>query len=223
MEIICPQCESPNVVQVDVNRYECPYCGKAFSTQEGMMARQNATRKITDAKKNNDKSGRLIMVLTIVFVVLALCGIGGYVFYTMNDKGGYGEDESFEPVDTIACDRVAYEEGYETPIGNKFVRLTGKVNDKYEVVLELEVRGNDLTGRYYYMSSYRKYGDVPTTYITLNGTMDKYPHFRLIGTFYNSNQTEIWEGSLYISGRSILEATCDNGDGNVFHMVATED
>lgn len=29
--IKCPSCGSPNVEQIDVDQYQCPYCGKSFS------------------------------------------------------------------------------------------------------------------------------------------------------------------------------------------------
>jgi uncharacterized membrane protein YvbJ len=32
--IKCPSCGSPNVEQIDVNKYQCPYCGRTFTTQE---------------------------------------------------------------------------------------------------------------------------------------------------------------------------------------------
>lgn len=49
----CPQCGSPNTIQVDIDHYECPYCGKTFSIQEEMAVRQNGASKITDVKKND--------------------------------------------------------------------------------------------------------------------------------------------------------------------------
>jgi uncharacterized membrane protein YvbJ len=32
--IKCPACGSDNVVQIDANTYQCPYCGKTFSATE---------------------------------------------------------------------------------------------------------------------------------------------------------------------------------------------
>ena len=31
-EIKCPSCGSPNVEQIDTDKYQCPYCGNSFST-----------------------------------------------------------------------------------------------------------------------------------------------------------------------------------------------
>lgn len=31
-EIKCPSCGSPNVEQIDTDKYQCPYCGKTFSS-----------------------------------------------------------------------------------------------------------------------------------------------------------------------------------------------
>jgi uncharacterized membrane protein YvbJ len=33
-ELKCPSCGSPNVEQIDANKYQCPYCGKTFTTFE---------------------------------------------------------------------------------------------------------------------------------------------------------------------------------------------
>lgn len=30
-EVKCPSCGSPNVEQIDVNKYQCPYCGETFN------------------------------------------------------------------------------------------------------------------------------------------------------------------------------------------------
>jgi len=32
-EIKCPSCGSPNVEQIDTDKYQCPYCGKTFTTR----------------------------------------------------------------------------------------------------------------------------------------------------------------------------------------------
>ncbi len=31
-EIKCPSCGSPNIEQIDTDKYQCPYCGKTFSS-----------------------------------------------------------------------------------------------------------------------------------------------------------------------------------------------
>ena len=38
--IKCPSCGSPNVEQIDVNKYQCPYCGKTFATEDFTPAQQ---------------------------------------------------------------------------------------------------------------------------------------------------------------------------------------
>lgn len=37
-EIKCPSCGSPNVEQIDVNKYQCPYCGNTFSSAPSFSA-----------------------------------------------------------------------------------------------------------------------------------------------------------------------------------------
>lgn len=47
----CPSCGSINVEQVDVNLYQCPYCGKTFNTQEGTAAMQQHALQQEKARK----------------------------------------------------------------------------------------------------------------------------------------------------------------------------
>ena len=39
-EIKCPSCGSPNVEQIDVDKYQCPYCGQTFITRTIATAQQ---------------------------------------------------------------------------------------------------------------------------------------------------------------------------------------
>lgn len=40
-EIKCPSCGSPNVEQIDVDKYQCPYCGKTFTTRFAATMQQS--------------------------------------------------------------------------------------------------------------------------------------------------------------------------------------
>lgn len=81
----CPQCGSPNTVQVDIDRYECPYCGTSFNLQEASQAQAVVKKIVEQQKKSNDRSEKSIIILTVLFVVLSLLAIGGYVFYVLNE------------------------------------------------------------------------------------------------------------------------------------------
>lgn len=39
-EIKCPSCGSPNVEQIDMDKYQCPYCGKTFTTRSVVTSQQ---------------------------------------------------------------------------------------------------------------------------------------------------------------------------------------
>lgn len=226
----CPQCGSPNVVQVDVNRYECPYCGKTFNMQEGMVAQQETFSSTPAPKKSSSKTTTII----IVMLLLAILAGGGWYAYQKYQKKHNVSDE-VGVVDTIVVDTVGedvsipsrmYEEEEEmeaVEAARTNYQFTGLVNDKYEVVTNLRIKGNGVRGRYYYMSTYRKQGDVPSTYITLEGNIDEYRHVHLVGSFYNSDQVEIWDG--YLKGNEnegyVFDAECVNDNGSVFHMVAS--
>lgn len=45
-EVRCPSCASPNVEQIDVNKYECPYCGLSFTAREAFATQQMCEQTI---------------------------------------------------------------------------------------------------------------------------------------------------------------------------------
>lgn len=53
-ELKCPSCGSSNVEQIDANRYQCPYCGRSFTTFEATSFKpqfnnaQNFTPDVSD-------------------------------------------------------------------------------------------------------------------------------------------------------------------------------
>lgn len=99
----CPQCGSPNVVQIDADRYECPYCGKTFNQQEALAAQHATTQIIENQKKKNERSGKLITTLTILFFVLAVAAIIGYVVYEVNQPDPT-KATNVETIDTLKSD-----------------------------------------------------------------------------------------------------------------------
>lgn len=79
----CPQCGSPNTVQVDIDHYECPYCGTSFNSQYAAQAQAVVEKRIEQQKKNYERSGKGIMILTGTLFVIALLAIGGYASYAL--------------------------------------------------------------------------------------------------------------------------------------------
>lgn len=115
----CPQCESPNVVQVDTDRYECPYCGKTFNRQEALAAQHATTQKIENQKKKNERSGKLITTLTILFFVLAVVVIIGYAINEVRQPDS-PKNTNEEVVDTLETDvnEAVVEEFVEEDMSN---------------------------------------------------------------------------------------------------------
>lgn len=91
-DIKCPSCGSPNVEQIDVDKYQCPYCGATFTASVqnqvnnyvGNATNVNPTPPVNiqpsnDAPVKKPKS-------RVVAAVLALClgGLGAHHFYLGN-------------------------------------------------------------------------------------------------------------------------------------------
>lgn len=49
-DLICPSCSSPNVEQIDTDRYQCPYCGEIFSSYQGTTAKNALAQKASSAE-----------------------------------------------------------------------------------------------------------------------------------------------------------------------------
>lgn len=75
--IQCPKCHSTNVIQTDVNRYECPYCGNVFNATQGNTFGQgygvNSNAGTNVAYQKNR--------MTAALLALFLGGIGVHYFY----------------------------------------------------------------------------------------------------------------------------------------------
>ena len=89
----CPQCESPNVVQVDTDRYECPYCGKTFNRQEAIVAQHSKRQKIVTQQKKYERTGKGITFLTILFFLLVVIGVIGYAVYEVKNTPTHSKPE----------------------------------------------------------------------------------------------------------------------------------
>lgn len=59
-EIKCPSCGSPNVEQIDVDKYQCPYCGKSFSYRDAVVPQQAQQTQVFEPEPIDDPTGRLM-------------------------------------------------------------------------------------------------------------------------------------------------------------------
>lgn len=73
--IKCPQCGSTNVEQVDVNRYQCPYCGTTFN---GVVSQPQYATSNQFASNPDDNPGCWMNGLSF------LIPIAGLVFWLVN-------------------------------------------------------------------------------------------------------------------------------------------
>lgn len=66
------------------------------------------------------------------------------------------------------------------------IKLYGKIGDS-PIVVELSVNGNDITGKYAYKSTLRKYGDKPESYFYLSGRIDASGELSLVSKMYKKD------------------------------------
>lgn len=105
---------------------------------------------------------------------------------------------------------------------NKY--FNGYINNKYEIVVALSQNGAKLEGHYYYVQTMRKSGDIPSTYISLTGTIDSNGNANLIGKTVDGTE-ESWEGQFESDGhgRTTFHGTFHGANGKVFDIsMATE-
>lgn len=106
----CPKCHSTNVIQTDENRYECPYCGSVFTTQEAIYnAMGNNQTKSTKSRQTASIlafipiyglslhflylekyiAGIICFLFAATLVPTILGFIQGYKLYKMSDEEFY--------------------------------------------------------------------------------------------------------------------------------------
>lgn len=95
--IKCPSCGSPNVEQIDVDQYQCPYCGKSFNMRptpnvqptypnvqptypNARPAYPNQPAQMYEGSGAEDKPGCLMGGLSFLFPLV------GFVYYLMKRK-----------------------------------------------------------------------------------------------------------------------------------------
>ena len=70
--IKCPSCGSPNVEQVDVDKYQCPYCGKSFSNQDTFVSQQSQQYQVFEPEPIDDKPGCWMNGLCFLFPIVGI-------------------------------------------------------------------------------------------------------------------------------------------------------
>lgn len=74
IELKCPSCGSPNVEQIDVNRFQCPYCGKTFTNFETPIPQRS---HFNNNQNVSEEPGCLLNGLSFLFPIV------GVVLYFM--------------------------------------------------------------------------------------------------------------------------------------------
>lgn len=59
-EIKCPSCGSSNVEQIDTDKYQCPYCGRTFTSQEVNPQPSTFNNISNDSSEVDDNPGCLM-------------------------------------------------------------------------------------------------------------------------------------------------------------------
>ena len=61
--IKCPSCGSPNIEQIDVDKYQCPYCGKSFSYRDTVVSQQPQQTQVFEPEPIDDNPSFWMNVL----------------------------------------------------------------------------------------------------------------------------------------------------------------
>jgi len=78
-KIKCPSCGSPNVEQIDTNKYQCPYCGSEFSPQKESTT--NSQESIVSEEINDgDNSFGIYNVIGWLFYLVGIADFCGMFF-----------------------------------------------------------------------------------------------------------------------------------------------
>ncbi len=77
---VCPSCGSPNVEQIDTDKYQCPYCGKTFS--ENTAPPIPPTQECKESKTENAEEipNNIYRKIAIIFYLIGLVDFCGMFF-----------------------------------------------------------------------------------------------------------------------------------------------
>lgn len=125
-----------------------------------------------------------------------------YSYYDMGIKGinrvkiiKDGDILKIDDIETINIENTSFTQDDVADTNVQSFSFTGYVDEKYEIRGTLNIDNDVITGKYCYESSIRKYGDSPSLYITLRGSIDSYNHVNIVGTT-SKGQEERWIGIL---------------------------
>lgn len=85
-EIKCPSCGSPNIEQIEADKYQCPYCGTSFSYRDAVafqQTQQTPPLLRTDQKPDN------YLVWCILSTLLCCMPLGAYAIICSSHVESY--------------------------------------------------------------------------------------------------------------------------------------
>lgn len=72
-EVKCPSCGSPNVEQIDTDKYQCPYCGKEFNHHAAPQPQMSGPSYTPFPEDNvDDKPGCFMNGLCFLFPIVGV-------------------------------------------------------------------------------------------------------------------------------------------------------
>lgn len=96
------------------------------------------------------------------------------------------------------------------------LKLSGKVGD-FSVVFLLSISGDEVSGRYAYQSSLKKYGDKPENYLYLSGYLTDGNEMNLTTMQYNKDEIHEYI-NLKVSGSSLFGTIRNANNGEVLPL-----
>ena len=209
--IKCPECGREFS---DLSRY-CPKCGlpieQARLRQEEMpttprptSAPQQAYREntsmttppfnsayrgqtspyyVSDSQNKAQKRKTAIIITSIACGVLLLIGVLFFFF-----KGGFSNDSPNASI--AATDTLERRSSY--PFSGYISEYKGRYDIKGTLYRQ---KDGTISGRYYYLTTMRKYGDKPSTYISFDGYIGASGDVNMTATAHRGNK-ETWKGKL---------------------------
>lgn len=87
-------------------------------------------------------------------------------------------------------------------------KLTGKIDDKYDIKIWLTINENKIFGKYCYVSTLEKYGDHPSSYIQFDGLISPADFFIITAS---SKDSAKWEGD-FKENRLYAEKILETGE-----------
>lgn len=205
--VCCPKCGAKNTEEIDVGKYECPYCGHSFTLQEQkdncsnnvsaynaeinyrdsrsqMPAGEESTLKEQSPKKKESKIG--VIVTSVVSTIIVIFALIIWI-------GSQNQDEeiqsiadivsSEEPIEQSEIISLAEDEDFDAMGGSR--TYSGTIDRKYQIVLYVEYdRFGTIEGSYYY----EKNG--PNNRMTIKGSSTQFDEY---------NQNEQYCGSFAVT------------------------